>query len=104
MSNRLIRYRAVSMKVAGKVRWLVDQVVIREVVRGKKVVAWDLYFQKTRKAFEGQDPARWAPLLSRTPKKAALREIHLLQSEYKEAVDDAMECFEAITDLSKVVD
>ena len=57
MRNQIIRYRAVSKKVGGKVRWIVDQVVIRKVQKDHKFVAWDLYFQKTRQAFENQDPA-----------------------------------------------
>jgi len=104
MSNRLIRYRAVSMKVAGKVRWIVDQVVIRKVQQGNKFVAWDLYFQKTRKAFENQNPEHWKNLLSRTPKEAAERELRVLEEDYKAAIDDALECFNGIVDLRKVLD
>ena len=103
MRNQIIRYRAVSKKVGGKVRWLVDQVVIRKVQKSGKFVAWDLYFQKTRQAFENQDPATWEKLLSRTPKEAAERELRILEEDYKAAIDDAVECFNGIVDLRKVL-
>jgi len=92
MSNRLIRYYANSYKSRGQIRWRVEQVIIREVYRNKQVVAWDLYFQSSRKAFEGVDPSTWSQLLSKTPKQAAAREIEILNEEFKMAIEDASSC------------
>lgn len=101
MSNRLIRYYANSYKSHGQIRWRVERVVIREVYRNKEVVAWDLYFQSSRKALEGVEPHTWAQLLSKTPKEAALREVEILNQEFRMAVEDAAECSYGIQDLSR---